>query len=195
MNLKASIDDGNEKSSGKPTTSKTSDTAPSASPPLEPGVNAEPDRKKSTNGRIFRLKTSGKKIQKLIGLCQVCGNQVKQSYSKEPRTCSLSCARSERVTIDPIGAFYSLTKRINECVVWIGKKNADGYGILRRSKKELTAHRYVWELEIGEVSEGLCVLHKCDNRCCVKIEHLFLGTQVDNVRDMDSKGRRATSRH
>lgn len=51
------------------------------------------------------------------------------------------------------------------------------------------AHRYAWEREHGDPGE-LCVLHKCDNPCCVRVTHLFLGTRADNNADMDAKGRR-----
>ena len=52
----------------------------------------------------------------------------------------------------------------------------------------LLVHRYSWELHNGS-TRGLSVLHKCDNRKCINAEHLFLDTQLENVRDMVSKGR------
>ena len=54
------------------------------------------------------------------------------------------------------------------------------------------AHRAAWELANGPVPNGMSVLHRCDNPPCVRPEHLFVGTQKDNVRDMIEKGRRAT---
>jgi hypothetical protein len=53
------------------------------------------------------------------------------------------------------------------------------------------AHRYAWELTYGPIPEGLSVLHRCDVPRCVRPDHLFLGTQADNLADMTAKGRRS----
>lgn len=51
------------------------------------------------------------------------------------------------------------------------------------------AHRVAWQLANGEIPDGLCVLHKCDNPKCCNPSHLFLGTHADNAHDRDNKKR------
>lgn len=71
-----------------------------------------------------------------------------------------------------------------------GAKDKDGYGFFVWQGKRCGAHRVAYEITRGVVPEGLFVLHKCDNPPCVNPNHLFLGTQLDNMRDMDKKNRR-----
>lgn len=82
---------------------------------------------------------------------------------------------------------------LSGCWLWMGYLTGRGYGHLGRrrhgKKLDYKAHRYSFEMHNGPIPDGLCVLHKCDVRNCVNPEHLFLGTQADNMKDRDLKGR------
>ncbi len=74
-----------------------------------------------------------------------------------------------------------------QCIPWPGRKNPNGYGLMGSSKQQ--AHRYIYELSNGPIPGDMDVLHRCDNPPCVRLDHLWLGTQNDNNRDAARKGR------
>lgn len=78
------------------------------------------------------------------------------------------------------------------CWNWTGATTSSGYGQIGRSRSgsgKIVASRVAWMLWFGPVPDGLFVLHSCDNRLCVRPDHLFLGTKQDNAVDCINKGR------
>ncbi len=94
--------------------------------------------------------------------------------------------------------FWAKVLKTEGCWLWQGAKNIQGYGKLGRGKKQegtIAAHRLSYELTFGPIPEGKYILHKCDNPGCVRPDHLFIGSQTDNLIDMTLKGHRRFRTH
>jgi len=77
----------------------------------------------------------------------------------------------------------------DECWPWTHGKTLAGYGQTTVNGEKRLAHRLAWELAVGPIPAGLCILHRCDNPPCCNPAHLFLGTKKDNAADAIAKGR------
>ena len=75
------------------------------------------------------------------------------------------------------------------CWLWNGVKDDHGYGKMSLNGHEERVHRIMYKLVNGEIPNGLFVLHRCDTPACVNPDHLFVGTQKDNMQDCIKKGR------
>lgn len=90
----------------------------------------------------------------------------------------------------PTGKHYEgLKGECWEVISHMRRSKRGGYSVLGNPTNGL--HRFFYERAYGEIPEGLHVLHKCDNRACVAVNHLFLGTDKDNAEDRGAKGRTA----
>lgn len=81
------------------------------------------------------------------------------------------------------------------CWIWTkaikkGRSDTHKYGWVTFKNKQMTANRLSWILFKGDIPANTVVCHKCDVTLCVNPEHLFIGTQKENIQDMDTKGRR-----
>jgi hypothetical protein len=77
----------------------------------------------------------------------------------------------------------------DECWPWRGYRDGQGYGALWDRGRMARTHRVSYQVNKGPIPDGMCVCHSCDNPSCVNPNHLWLGTQLDNQRDMHAKGR------
>jgi len=78
----------------------------------------------------------------------------------------------------------------SKCWLFQGALSPDGYGCMFVDKKHVSAHRLAYLLFCGDIPKRMHVLHKCDTPNCVRPSHLFLGTHLENMRDMYTKERR-----
>lgn len=96
--------------------------------------------------------------------------------------------------LPPIDRFWRSVKKTEGCWLWTAGKDTNGYGQFSIKSKAVLVHRFSYELHKGKLNtnssyHGVCVLHKCDTPSCVNPDHLVLGTQLDNIKDRDSKMR------
>ena len=91
--------------------------------------------------------------------------------------------------VDKNGPAPAHRPTLGPCWMWTASCDGSGYPQVSRLGHLLGAHRVSYELTFGSIPDGLLVLHQCDTPRCVRPDQLFVGTHVDNMRDMVNKGR------
>lgn len=87
--------------------------------------------------------------------------------------------------------FFNKVEPVTESGCWLWTAaTQQGYGRFGTDdRKTVLAHRYSWAVVHGSIPHGMHVCHKCDTPACVNPDHLFLGSDKDNIEDMYRKGR------
>jgi hypothetical protein len=117
------------------------------------------------------------KRKKKNRLCEYCKNEfIPNSIAKE---CSLKCRILNKIE-----------RKENGCWDWKGKITNAGYGEITLDRKYLLIHREAYKLFKGDIPNGLNVCHSCDNKKCCNPDHLWVGTQKENINDCVKKDRR-----
>jgi hypothetical protein len=118
--------------------------------------------------------------------CPHCGVVRKRSVGRQTY-CSMLCRFWSKVDKTPGFGPSGTCWKWTGCVGGLNRN----YGELWDGKRLVKAHRYSYELLVGPIPPGEEMRHKCDNPLCVNPDHLETGTHVENIADMDQRGRRA----
>ncbi len=88
-----------------------------------------------------------------------------------------------------LSRFWQQVCKTESCWLWTGHTKSRGKGLIWVDGKPVYASRFSYQQFVGEIPKGMYVCHSCDNPVCVNPDHLFVGTQDDNMKDMKLKGR------
>jgi len=137
---------------------------------------------------------SGKKVITYLCKCD-CGKEKiirAGNFKKGQKSCGciLTDPKEKRQRTKISFESNLIKNESTGCLEWLGKLDPQGYGYSYINGKIERAHRVSWILYKGDIPKNMCICHKCDNRKCANIDHLFLGSRKENYDDMVKKGRR-----
>lgn len=125
----------------------------------------------------------------LMSQCRACFREKqRKSYQAKPKPAKKTLEQRFWEKVDKSGPVPGHVPEIGNCWVWTAGTTAYGYGQMSYMLKPWYAHRLSWLIANGDPG-ALCILHRCDNPACVRPEHLFVGSKLDNMQDKMAKGR------
>lgn len=148
-------------------------------------------------GEGYVDRTRGYQVRFVLARCD-CGTEKMVRWStlicERKGSMSCGCLKAERAGQQrrrPLRERFeaALEKTPGGCWEWKKYRNERGYGVMGVGGTTRLAHRVMWELTHGPIPEGMLVCHSCDNPACCNPEHLWLGSNSQNVADMRAKGR------
>ena len=164
-----------------------------ASTGLEPPFSTEPEAARDKSAAISHEEVGHASAGEKPATDRRTGpGEAGESQATRPKDVAPSRRRKPGRVPRPVAERLeqmSIPEPNSGCYLWTGRTGEFGHGRMLVDGKGEPAHRISWVLAGGSVPKGLSVLHKCDNPVCVRPDHLFLGTQKTNVRDMIAKGR------
>lgn len=127
----------------------------------------------------------------------VVRHAYKMAWKRKKR---IAAGKPARTDLTPIETFMRYVSKQDSCWIWNGpvrdpRRRNGHYGVFSLGGKRHSAHRWLYEHTVGPVPRDLFCCHKCDNPRCVNPEHIFIGSQADNIADCTSKGRHHSNRH
>ena len=135
------------------------------------------------------------KLTRIDKVCVNCGASFSILKALTQTNCCSESCRNENMRKINLATlherFWSRVDTSGDCWLWNASLNRNGYGYICVNGKVRSSHRLSYEWSYGPTPAGLCVCHACDNPRCVRPDHLFLGTNDDNMADMVAKGRQA----
>ena len=152
-----------------------------------PLVSIRKVKKRDSLGRIYGV------VRYLPDIICPCCKKTYRPNNHLRKFCSRKCQWEFRETRECFESYFLERVKKSDgdsCWEWVGIIPEKRYGVAWRRGKPIGAHRASWELAHGKISSSkMFVCHKCDNPACVRIDHLFLGTNSDNIKDAIKKGR------